>query len=52
MVAARLVRTKKGDNRFTVDAQICASTQSAVATALKVSRRIVQSARQGYVAPG
>ena len=39
MVAARLVTTKKGDNQFTKDTQICVSSQPEAATALKVSTR-------------
>ena len=43
MVAARLVTTKKG--RPELNAQICAFTQPATATLLKVSRRSVQAAQ-------
>ena len=45
MVAARLANLKHGDNQYTMDAQICASTsQPDAAELLNVSRRSVQHA--------
>ena len=45
MVAARLVTTKQGDNRFTVDTSIDVSTQSEAAALLTVSKPSVQRAQ-------
>ncbi len=46
MVAAKLANLKRGDNRFTVDALIKASTQTEAAGMLNVSRASVQKAKQ------
>ena len=45
MVAARLVTTKKGDNRFTVDSSIDLSTQSDAASLLTVTTRAAPHAQ-------
>ena len=37
MTAARLVTTKKGDNQFTKDTQICVSSQPEAAAAQRIT---------------
>ena len=42
--ATEIANTKEGDNRFTIDPQICGSTQAQAATQMNVSERLVNSA--------
>jgi len=44
MVGARLANLKRGDNQYTEDAQICATSQSDAAQQMQVSTRSVENA--------
>lgn len=44
MVATKIANLKQGDNRFTLDPQICGSTQHEAAKLLNISQRSIQHA--------